>query len=76
MDINPKFLYNKDGKKEQVLLSYDDFMTLLEKIEDLEDLITLNEAIERDKDQPVLTEEEIMKKYNYTPKKKHKRETA
>jgi hypothetical protein len=65
MKISPKFLYNKDGEKEQVLLSYKDFMTLIEKMEDLEDLIALREAREKNKDQPFYTKEEMMEEFAY-----------
>jgi hypothetical protein len=74
MDINPKILYNKDGEKEQVTLSYNDFMKLIERIEDLEDLISLRETREEDKNNTYLSKEEIMKKYNYTPKKDRDKE--
>ncbi|MFW5800360.1 MAG: type II toxin-antitoxin system Phd/YefM family antitoxin [Spirochaetota bacterium] len=74
MKINPKFLYNSDGKKEQVLLSYEDFIALIEKIEDLEDLIILNEAIERDKDQPRYPIEKLMEKFEVSPEEEEQEE--
>ncbi len=66
MKITPKFLYDKLGKKSDVLLSYTDFRKLIERIEDLEDLISLREVVEEERGETSMTEEEFMEACNFT----------
>ena len=67
MKIDPKFLYDKDGNKEQVMLSYNDYVKLISKIDDLEDLIALREAREENKGQTFYSIDEVMEEFGITP---------
>ncbi len=71
MNISPKFLYDKEGKKVEVLLSYQDFMKLIEKIEDLEDIIAITDAQREGEKEGYLSEKEMLSKYEHLlPKQK------
>ena len=74
MNIKPKFLYNKEGEIQEVRLSYEDFTALIEKIEDLEYLIALREARDRNKNQPYYSIDEIMKEFGVTPEEEEEQE--
>ncbi|MFW5800357.1 MAG: DUF6290 family protein [Spirochaetota bacterium] len=76
MNIKPKYLYNKEGEIQEVLLSYEDFTALIEKIEDLEDLIALREAREKNKDQPYYSIEEVMEEFGVTPEEEQEERRA
>ena len=57
-------ILEKNGKKEFVILSYEEFLKLKEIAEDYEDLKALREAKEEEKDKPVYSLEEVKKILN------------
>jgi len=44
VNVKPKFLISSNGRKEAVLLRVGEYKRLIERIEDLEDAITLERA--------------------------------
>ena len=48
----------KDGRKEFVVLTYEDFLKIQEELEAYEDLRLLREAKEKEKDAPVVSLED------------------
>lgn len=54
----------KNGKKEFVILSYEEFLKLKEIAEDYEDLKTLSEAKKEEKDKPGYSLEEVKRILN------------
>jgi len=54
MKLNPIYL-EKDGKKEFVVLPVADFNEMKELLEDMEDLMLLNEAMEEPKNEPSIS---------------------
>ena len=57
-------ILEKNGKKEFVILSYEEFLRLKELAEDYEDLKALREAKEEEKDKPGYSLEEVKKVLN------------
>ncbi len=57
-------ILEKNGKKEFVILSYEEFLKLKEIVEDYKDLKTLREAKEEEKDKPGYSLEEVKKLLN------------
>ena len=57
-------ILEKNGKKEFVILSYEEFLKLKEIAEDYEDLKALREAKEEEKDKPGYSLEEVKKILN------------
>lgn len=57
-------ILEKNGKKEFVILSYEEFLKLKEIAEDYEDLKTLREAKKEEKDKPGYSLEEVKKILN------------
>ncbi len=57
-------ILEKNGKKEFVILSYEEFLRLKELAEDYEDLRTLREAKGEEKDKPGYSLEEVKKILN------------
>ncbi len=53
IEIKPQIL-EKEGRKEFVVLTYEDFLKLQEVLEDYEDLQMLREAKEAEKDAPTI----------------------
>src|SRR5216117_2422037 len=51
IELHPEIL-SKNGKREFVVLPYEEFMALQEELEDLEDLRQLDEAIAKEKHTP------------------------
>lgn len=51
LNLHPQFI-EKDGKKEFVLLPYEEFLGIQEALADYEDLRLLREAKEQEKDAP------------------------
>ena len=51
IDLHPEILI-KNGKREFVVLPYDEFVALQEELEELEDIRQLEEAITAEKDTP------------------------
>ncbi len=55
-------IIKKNGKKEYVVLPYEEFLKIREEIEDYEDLRCLREAKEAEKDAPTIGKVELKKK--------------
>jgi PHD/YefM family antitoxin component YafN of YafNO toxin-antitoxin module len=55
-------IIKKNGKKEYVVIPYEEFLRLQEEIEDYEDLRCLREAKEAEKDAPTIGTAELRKK--------------
>jgi hypothetical protein len=55
-------IIKKNGKKEYVVLPYEEFLKIREEIEDYEDLRCLREAKEAEKDAPTIGMVELKKK--------------
>lgn len=60
IELHPNYL-EKDGKREFVVLSTEEYENLHAYLEDLEDLLDLRKAIEAEGDAPALTLEEAKK---------------
>ncbi len=60
MLLHPEFLV-KDGKKQFVVLTYEEFETLQELLADAQDLLDLREAVEAEGDEPGVPIEEVKK---------------
>ena len=45
LTIEPKYVVDKDGLRSEVVLSVQDYQALLERMENLEDALALDEAI-------------------------------
>jgi predicted AAA+ superfamily ATPase len=58
MEMNPQYI-DKDGKKEFVVLPYQEFLALHERLEDLEDLLELRKAKIESQNEPVYTLDEV-----------------
>jgi len=69
--LHPEFL-KKNGRKEFVVLPYEEFKTIQEQLEDAHDLMTLREAIARDAGGPGLTLDQL-KAHLRRPAKRTKR---
>ena len=61
MDINPQII-EKKGRKEFVILPYEDFLIIQEELDNYEDLRILRKAKAREGDAPVVTLKEAKKK--------------
>ena len=61
LNLNPNVL-KKDGKPEFVVLSYDEYSTLKEYVEDMEDLLDLRKAKKKESKEPSLSLSEVKKK--------------
>ncbi len=57
-------ILEKNGKKEFVILSYEEFLKLQEMAEDYEDLKALRKAKKEEKDKPEYSLEEVKKILN------------
>jgi PHD/YefM family antitoxin component YafN of YafNO toxin-antitoxin module len=57
-------ILEKNGKKEFVILSYEEFLKLKEIVEDYEDLKALREAKKEEKEEPGYSLEEVKKFLN------------
>ena len=63
ISINPQIL-EKDGKKEFVVLPYEDFLRIQEELESYDDLRILREAKKEEKDAPSVSLEEAKRILN------------
>lgn len=63
IDINHQIL-EKHGKKEFVILSYEDFLKIQEELDDYNDLRMLREAKEKEGDSTTISLEEAKKELN------------
>ncbi|NWF91408.1 MAG: type II toxin-antitoxin system Phd/YefM family antitoxin [Syntrophaceae bacterium] len=55
-------IIKKNGKKDYVVLPYEEFLKVQEELEDYNDLRSLREAKEMEKDAPTITMAELKKK--------------
>lgn len=65
MDINHQVI-EKKGKKEFVILPYEDFLKIQEELDNYEDLRILREAKANEGDAPTVTLKEAKQKLNIT----------
>jgi len=65
MDINPQII-EKKGKKEFVILPYEDFLKIQEELDNYEDLRILREAKAKEGDAPAISLKAAKKKLNIT----------
>ncbi len=63
MDLNPQII-EKDGKKEFVVLPYDEFIKIQEELDDYEDLRILRKAKQKEGAAPTVTLKEAKKRLN------------
>jgi hypothetical protein len=61
INLNAQII-KKDGKKEYVVLPYDEFLKVQDELQDYEDLRCLREAKEAEQDAPTIGIEELKKK--------------
>ena len=64
IELHPEYL-SKNGKKEFVVLPYEEFEALQELLEDLEDLIDLRNAKLEDADKPSISLAEVKKQLEF-----------
>jgi hypothetical protein len=57
-------IIEKDGKKEFAVLSYDEYLKVVEMIEDYEDLMLLRQAKNEDKDNEGKSLDAILEEFN------------
>ena len=58
--LHPEFL-KKEGRKEFVVLPYEEFVALQELLEDAEDVLDLRTAKQEEKDKPSVSIEKVKK---------------
>ena len=63
MAIHPQII-EKDGKKEFVVLPYEEFLQIEEALEDFEDIKELRKEKEESKDQPTTPLDKVAKEFN------------
>lgn len=63
MKINPQII-QKNGKNEFVILAYEEFVKIQEKLNDYEDLRTLRVAKRKEKGAPAISLESAKKLFN------------
>jgi hypothetical protein len=61
VNLHPQII-RQDGKKEYAVLPYEEFLKLQERLQDYEDLRSLREAKEAEKDEPTIGIDELKKK--------------
>ena len=64
MDIKPQVI-KKNGKKEFVILPYEEFLKIQEQLEDYDDLRALCEAKQKEGDAPAISLKDAKKKLNF-----------
>jgi hypothetical protein len=60
MRLKPEFLV-KDGRKQFVVLTYEQYRQIAEKLEDAKDLLTLREAMRREAGAPTISHAQMKK---------------
>jgi hypothetical protein len=65
LKLHPEVL-RRDGKDQFVVLPYEEFVELKERLEDALDLINLREAKRTDTDEPGIPMEEVLKRFGIT----------
>jgi PHD/YefM family antitoxin component YafN of YafNO toxin-antitoxin module len=63
MDLNPQII-EKEGKKEFVVLPYEEFLKIREELDDYEDLRILRKAKKKEGTAPTVTLKEAKKRLN------------
>ena len=63
MNMKPQVI-KKNGKKEFVILPYEEFVKIQEQLEDYEDLRTLREAKQKEGNAPAISLKDAKKKLN------------
>lgn len=63
IDLHPNYI-KKEGKKEFVVLPYEDFCMIEEKLNDYEDLIILRKAKSKERDKKTKLLSEVKKELN------------
>jgi len=64
MSIHPQII-EKDGKREFVVLPYDEFVRLQEELEDYEDLKTLREEKARSAGEPARPLDDVLREIDH-----------
>lgn len=64
MSIHPQII-EKDGRKEFVVLPYDEFVRLQEELEDYEDLKTLREEKARSAEEPARPLDDVLREIDH-----------
>ena len=62
-------IIKKNGKKDYVVLPYEEFLKVKEELEDYDDLRSLREAKETEKDAPTIGMAELKKKFERRTKR-------
>lgn len=62
-------IIKKDGKKEYAVLPYDEYLKIQEELQDYEDLRSLREAKEAEKDAPTIGMDELKEKIKMRTKR-------
>jgi hypothetical protein len=76
MRLHPKIL-KKNGRSEFVILPYEEFLAVQERLEDIEDLLDLREAMKQDHPLiPGMTLEEVRAELGLTPTRPRRRRSA
>ena len=63
MTIHPQII-EKEGKKEFVIIPYEEFLLIQEALDDLDDLRELREEKERSKNEPTKKLDDVIKDLN------------
>lgn len=63
MTIHPQII-EKEGKKEFVIISYEEFLKIQDALNDLDDLKELREEKERSKNEPARKLDDVIKDLN------------
>jgi hypothetical protein len=69
IDLHPEFL-EKNGKKEFVILTYEEFSKVKEVLEDFEDLVELRKIKSEEADKEPVSIETVKKEFNIISKSK------
>ena len=62
LDLHPQFL-SKDGNKQFVVLPYEEFLAIQERLEDAEDLLELRQAKQEDTGDPGMSLDEVRRRF-------------
>jgi hypothetical protein len=71
MELHPNIL-EKNGKKEFVVLPYEEFRAMQELLEDAEDLLDLRRIKAEEADEPTIPFDEVCRQLGYTPEQQPK----
>lgn len=66
MELHPEFL-KKNGKNESVVLPFEEFLAIQERLIDAEDLLELRSAKEEDAGAPTVSLAEVKKRFGMNP---------